>query len=193
MLPYKVYEPGLGARTSDRLLVYLHGIGDRGRSLAELEEGWGLPRLLAQGMVLPFPVVAPVCPAGDIWRPDLVLAFLQELRPSWPARKIILCGYSLGATGVYSFQSTYLDHITAGVVVAGRITTFDAGNLAKVPLYAIYGDLDERFTGSDIENRLERIRQMGGRTWLKVLQGKGHFISDEALTLPDLHEWVASI
>lgn len=192
-LPYQVQEPSVSSY--DRLLVYLHGIGDRGKSIPELDQGWGLPQLLRGGMELPFPVISPICPAEDIWRPDLVDAFLEGLmsRPIAAGKKIILAGFSLGATGVYAYLAVHPGRVAAAVMVAGRIREFDAVSMAQAPVFAIYGDQDERYQGSDIARRMQEVRAQGGKVVLKVLEGKGHYISDEAFPMPELHAWLQDV
>jgi hypothetical protein len=56
-LPYLVFTPeeASGGFQRDKVLVYLHGSGDRGKPFNEVKEGWGLLRLLdKQIRPLPF-------------------------------------------------------------------------------------------------------------------------------------------
>lgn len=196
-LPYLVCEPEPGENDSigDRILVYLHGSGDRGASAGNLLTGWGLPKLLANGLAFPFTVVSPVCPENRIWHPEMVNGFLDRLISGAGLFKsrIILSGYSMGATGVYAFQAEYPGKVHGLIPVAGRVTGFSEENMALVPTFAVYGDRDERLVESDIEKRFERIGARGGRAVLRILEGKGHFISDAAYTLGEIKDWIVGL
>jgi pimeloyl-ACP methyl ester carboxylesterase len=192
-LPYLAYLPRRD-EGSDRLLVFLHGSGERGLPPERLDEGWSLPACLSEGLELGFPVVSPVCPAAGTWATELIAEFLGALRahPSARGRSLILCGYSMGATAVFAYLSGENPHADAAVAVAGRIGLFDAARLARFPLLAIYGDGDPRFAEARIPGRMEEIRRAGGRAELVILPGLGHFISREAFTSPVFAAWTSA-
>jgi len=193
-LPYQTYLPK-GSANPGTILVYLHGSGERGVSPEELDEAWGLPRVLAAGLELPIPVVSPVCPAGDLWRPELIRMFLEGLRshPATAQSRLVLCGYSMGGTGIYAYLSEPRTEAAAGIVVAGRIGIFSPEGLARFPLLAIYGDSDERFSGSRVPDRLAEIREAGGNVHLKVLPSAGHYITEEAFASPEFTAWITAV
>lgn len=70
------------------LMLFLHGAGERGNNLA-LVPREALPRLVADGMDLPFVVAAPQCPEGARWQPREpreLLDYLTALRRVDPDR-----------------------------------------------------------------------------------------------------------
>jgi predicted peptidase len=194
-LPYLVFTPKADGPQLNNLLVYLHGSGDRGKSAQEVRDGWGLLRLLGNEVVLPFSVVAPICPENEIWKPVMVANFLTQLKSKIDRsmEKIILCGYSMGATGAYAFQSTYPGEIHALVAVAGGVTDFSSQNMALIPIFAVYGSKDKRLTDSKIAQRIEEINQKGGQALLKIIENKDHYISDEAFALKEMNDWLLKI
>ena len=196
-LPYLVFEPDANDKNyqKDKILIYLHGVGDRGKRVRELEKGWGLSRHLKDEVYLPFKVVAPVCPGNKIWEPEAINEFIKQLENStgYNGNKFILSGFSMGATGVFAFQSLYPGKAYALIPVAGRVSAFSEKNMALVPVFAIYGSHDERLIESKIQERFELINKLGGQAVLKILEGKGHYISVEAYTLREMIDWVIKI
>ena len=77
----------------------------------------------------------------------------------------------MGATGVYDFQANHPNLVHGIVAVAGRVAKFSSESMATVPFYAIYGDEDERFLQSKIEERIREIKKLGGLAKLKTLHG----------------------
>jgi pimeloyl-ACP methyl ester carboxylesterase len=202
-LPYLVVDPVAEAASAEaagaewleiqsgKILVYLHGSGDRGNSAQEVMDGWGLLRLLSRTVRLPFQVIAPICPAEEIWRPEMVDGFLQALLKRFEhPKKIILAGFSLGGTGAMAYQAVHPGNIHGLVCVAGRVTAFDENNMAAVPNFVVYGSEDERLAQSDMANRFAKILDRGGNAILRILPGKGHYISDDAFALDELIDWL---
>src|SRR6476660_4445622 len=70
-LHYLLYLPEAyeGGRRKWPLVLYLHGAGERGSDLEHLKKH-GPPKLVAEGKKLPFILVSPQCPDGDIWHAD---------------------------------------------------------------------------------------------------------------------------
>lgn len=194
-LPYLVFTPKDGGSQPNKLLIYLHGSGDRGKSAQEVRDGWGLLRLLGTKVVVPFSVVAPICPENEIWQPAMVATFLNQLKVqiNRSIETIILSGYSMGATGAYAFQAAHPGEIQALIAIAGGVTVFSPENMALIPIFAVYGSNDKRLADSKIGQRFEEVRQKGGRAKLMILEDKDHYISDEAFTFKEMREWLSTV
>lgn len=93
-LRYLTLMPHLAA-PSDAVVVYLHGIGERGDDLAWVKK-YGLPAMLAEGRAaLNCPVVCPQLEAGRVWDANQVVALIRAV--SQQSKSVVLMGYSLGA------------------------------------------------------------------------------------------------
>ena len=60
------------------LLLFLHGIGQRGDRL-DLVTAHGPPKLIKQGQAFPFIVVSPQCPEGYLWSAETLGRLLDEI------------------------------------------------------------------------------------------------------------------
>ena len=77
-LDYLLYLPEETPATPPPLLLFLHGVGERGSDVAKVKEN-GLPARLENGLELPFVVVAPQCPADSWWETDSLTALLDTV------------------------------------------------------------------------------------------------------------------
>ena len=132
------------------LLFYLHGSGERNRSVRRLARTGVVHSAghFAKPSDFPFLVI---CPKTDhhVWEPERVIALLDELLQDdhlrWqidPAR-IYLTGFSMGGFGVWSIAAKYPDRFAAIVPVAGGGDTDRVEPLAQLPVWAFHGALDD--------------------------------------------------
>src|SRR5689334_18148995 len=99
-LKYLLYPPQVEAQAPYPLVIFLHGIGERGDDL-ELVKKYGLPYYTETGEVkLPAYIAAPQCPADVRWADilDELDLWLNELLATNPfdLRRIYLTGFSMG-------------------------------------------------------------------------------------------------
>jgi predicted esterase len=171
-------------------LVYLHGSGDNGTEFGPLER-WALPYEILRNEDYWYQTICPVCPENERWIPEKVSDFLVQLKSTGlKGKRVILTGYSMGATGAYDLQSLYPDLVDGLVVVAGRTNVVDLVNLAGVPILAYYGELDERLKVSKISELRDSVVELGGQMELKILPGRDHYMPNEAYSDSLFYEWV---
>ena len=185
-LEYALAETALSSAQVAPTLIFLHGLGEHGQDLDRLK-AWGLPKLISEGLQVPYHVLCPQCPEGEDWNLEQI-AELIETRPHGEQSPVFLTGYSRGATTAWKFAA-WFGHLLAGVIpVAGRWDLADTARLADVPVLAVHGALDERPSPAPV---VEAIAQRGGDAQLWLLEGQGHFISDRVYADPALYEWIA--
>lgn len=132
------------------LLIYLHGAGERNRSIHRLSRAdlVSYADHVARSSDFPFLVV---CPKTDrpFWEPDRVIALLDELLSNEQLRwkidpnRVYLTGYSMGGFGTFSVASEYPDRFAAIVPVAGGGDPLKADHFARLPVWSFHGELDE--------------------------------------------------
>jgi predicted peptidase len=192
------------------LLLFLHGIGERGTpdELATVAR-WGLPKLRAAGWCLPdgsfpFLVVAPQCPPGRTWCDGEMLDRLTLLIDRLTAagtvdrRRLYLTGFSMGGIGTFCLALRHPGRFTAIAPICGRCLTPDAlGELAHLPAwigYAIDDEIEDLARGSeDAAARLApygRIRCRGYRLGSRDGQSAHVRVADEAYRTPELYRWL---
>ncbi len=79
-IQYLVQLPSHYRQTREKrwpLLVYLHGGSARGTDIA-LVKRYGPPAFAAKGGNLPFVLVSPQCPEGEIWRDTVALVAMID-------------------------------------------------------------------------------------------------------------------
>jgi predicted peptidase len=175
-------------------VLYLHGASQRGSDLRKLDS-YGLPRLLARGLDFPFFVVAPQLPEGEIWSDaDFLVALLDELSREHPIDqdRIYVTGMSMGARGAWYLAFRHPDRIAAIAPVATfQPVTFWAasGRLRDVAVRAYHGDRDDIAPYDHAVRMHEALSAAGGRSELRTLAGRDHFIAD-VFEESELHEWL---
>ncbi len=152
-LKYLLYQPQ-GIEPDPRpLIIFLHGIGERGDDL-ELVKKWGLPRVIEGGVVqLPAYVAAPQCPADEAWsaitdKLDTLLDDLLAEQPIDPDR-VYLTGFSMGGYGTWVWAVKRPERFAALLPVGGSgffddfLTRDDLQRLRTKPLWLVHGALDQ--------------------------------------------------
>ena len=102
-LRYLLYPPQGDEPAPHPLILFLHGIGERGDNL-DLVKKWGLPKYAETGEVaLPAYIAAPQCPIDQRWEDvlDPLDALLADLLHDQPidAQRVYLTGFSLNGYG----------------------------------------------------------------------------------------------
>ena len=91
-LQFLFYPPKGETQSAYPLIIFLHGIGERGDDL-ELVKKWGLPRLAAAGEItLPAYIAAPQCPADVRWEHSST-NWTHCLMICWRSTRLIGCVY----------------------------------------------------------------------------------------------------
>jgi predicted peptidase len=165
------------------LLLFLHGAGERGADVWSLTRQ-GLPKLLvrppelsaaeraaADDVSAGFIVVAPQCPAFEVWNDDLLLALLDdvalELRVD-PAR-IYFTGLSLGGFGVWSLGMRHPDRFAALVPICGGGRVADVSRavhrhpsaLQRLGIWAFHGAQDRVVPLEESQRMVDAVKAAG--------------------------------
>jgi len=126
------------------LVVFLHGIGERGNNLDAVKRH-GPPKLIAAGKEFPFLVASPQCPPDRWWEPDALLILIQDLEKNYriDPDRIYLTGLSMGGFGTWATASAYPNKFAAIAPVCGGGNDLMAGRqLGKMPTWCFHGAKD---------------------------------------------------
>ncbi len=196
-LPYRVYLPSDYPESDERrpLLLFLHGAGERGANLDDLERT-GLPKLIAeQKLDLPFVVVAPQCPADEWWDPHALARLLEHVIGAYNVDpdRVYLTGLSMGGTGVWMFAAEYPERFAAIAPICGRTLPLRAAPLTTMPIWVFHGDADNVVDISNSETQVRRLREAGAKeARLTIYPGVNHNAWDRTYANPELYEWMLS-
>ncbi len=151
---YFIYEPsGYSENKLEYpLLVFLHGIGERGTTQEELKKviTHGPPKLIEMGdwsPQYPFLVLSPQLDSRvNIWRPADVEYMIKYISQLYRVnkRRIYLTGLSLGGQGVWNYGGIYglTGKVAALVPVCGSGNLANIQNLRHLPVWAFHGSND---------------------------------------------------
>jgi predicted peptidase len=194
-LPYLLYLPkGHVARSDWPLVLFLHGSAERGAD-ADLLRRQGLPKVLEEGLALPAVVLAPQCPAGEVWAQQhhALSALLDTLLPTLPVdpSQVTLTGLSLGGAGVVHYAASEPERFRALAPICGPWTWYYmTPEIARKPLWIFHGEADELVSVEDSKRLAEVARALGGEPRLTLYPGVGHHAWEHAYADPTFSDWL---
>lgn len=193
------------------LILFLHGIGERGTGGAALDlvARWGLPKLRRRqtppwGAPQPFVTIAPQCPPDRRWGDpevaDGVDALIEQLTAAGEAdpRRMCVAGFSMGGIGAYDLALRWPDRFAVLVSVCGACEQpWRLSELAHLPQWVAWAEDDEitRLTiGSrDIVAQLSPFGRLVARPYrVGPADGVGAHprTADAAFAETELHRWL---
>lgn len=195
-LGYLIYLPkDYGSIKRWPLMVFLHGVGERGSDLNKLKLH-GPAKLIEQGKEYPFIVVSIQCP-GDKWWPYItehVAALIDNVIESYDvdADRVYLTGLSMGGYGTWAVAGTYPDRFAAIAPICGGGEKFVAFSMKNVPVWAFHGDADPVVPVQRSVEMIETVKQIGGDAKLTIYPGVGHDAWTQTYNNDELYEWLLS-
>ena len=198
-IPYLLYLPETYADQPGRswpLMLFLHGRGESHGPLS-LVKKWGPPRLLDQGVHLPYVVVSPQCPGNESWaqprQQALLLALLDHLLAQHriDAHRVVLTGLSMGGYGSWRLAADHPERFAAVIPICGGGSPNDAARLKDLPIWVFHGTEDQAVPFRRSVEMVDAIRAAGGaRIRFTSLEHVGHNSWESAYATPDLYQWL---
>lgn len=198
------------------IIIFLHGIGERGNGTSELGSvlGQGIPKYIANGETMrffwngrweTFLVLSPQLSRsyGD-WQNFYVDEMLNYARNNLriDPNRIYLTGLSLGGGGVWKYASTSLANAQTFAAIApvcGTCNMLGACNIsnANLPVWAFHAQDDGVVGAGCTTSSVQAINNCNPvvRPLMTIYSDGGHFIWDRAMNTghgyhdPNLYEW----
>lgn len=194
-LSYLIYQPPGFAEEPRPLVLFLHGVGERGSDLSHVATH-GIPALIERGKNFPFVAVSPQCPADLYWGEisDALLELLLLLDPALhidPAR-IYLTGISMGGFGAFKLAACAPKTFAALVSVCGGGEEAWAPALASIPTWLFHGVRDDVVPASSSQRMCAALEAEGASVKLTLYDDLGHQCWDRAYQTPELFDWLLS-
>lgn len=193
-LDYLVYLPADYGRDAARkwpLVVFLHGMSDRGGDLARLR-AVALPRAVERRGNLAYVLVAPHCPDGMVWptkRLDKLLGqVLSEQRVD--PQRVVLTGLSMGGMATWRWGMAEPGRFAALVPIAGGVAPDDVDELKGMPIWAFHGEADPVLPVDGHRRIVDAAKAAGAEVRFTVYPGVGHNCWDRAYANPALEPWM---
>ena len=197
-LNYYVHIPE-NATIGMPLIVYLHGDGEVNQPESLPKSGLCHIVRSIYGEEFPFLLLEPNTRVKS-WTSGSIPKLLIELidfvseRYSVNTDKIIICGHSRGAIGVWDMISIYGNYFSAAVPVSsphqkGHIEYLKA---AEVPVWTFAGDVGdiERWYHQYLAKNVEMINVSGGFGKFTVLEGADHGLAFYRAFEKETFEWM---
>ncbi|HRE50187.1 MAG TPA: T9SS type A sorting domain-containing protein [Flavitalea sp.] len=218
-LEYKPSDYNAKTSTKYPVIIFLHGIGERGNGTTELNrvKNISIPYYIDRGEPMrfywngkweTFLVLSPQCPMKyGMWPVSYIDAMIDyaEQNLNIDKKRIFLAGLSMGGGGAWKYASSslaYADRLAAIATVCAPPTLVDACNIARsnLPLWAFHAADDKVVNVSSIHNAVNKINGCKPGTPAKktVWPTGGHNVWDRAFDFkhayqsPNVFEWFLS-
>ncbi|MBT8280550.1 MAG: prolyl oligopeptidase family serine peptidase [Muriicola sp.] len=195
-LQYYLYFPETYENSETELfplLLFLHGGGESGDSLAVLKKN-GPPKMLVEGKQFPFMVLAPQNPhKKQWWNVRAVMQLLDTIvtHHRVDPKRIYLSGLSRGGSAAWELAVQYPDRFAALAVVCGMAPVPYASWINKdLPIWVFHGTEDRSIPFSESESMVAALKQMGYDVTFTIYEGVGHNSWEQAYQTEALYDWM---
>ena len=173
-------------------LIYLHGSGARRYNIDTIQQDNFYDRirpLTERGIM----VVVPL--SKTRWQAAALNELLDRMLAEQPADpdRIYLGGHSMGGSGTWNALRHIPQRFAAAVPVAGGypLNANEAARLTKVPVWAVFGELDNPEAQARTSVAIEAIQAAGGEAKFTILPGADHMASrNQFFANPELYDWL---
>ncbi len=193
---YKVYLPEGYEASGEKqwpLLMFLHGIGERGDSL-DLVARHGPLKEVESGWVSPFIIIAPQCPAESWWDPYLVLRLLDSALVQYrvDTMSTYLTGLSMGGYGTWETAMRFPNRFAAIVPVCGGGRESFVKLLENTPVWAFHGLLDKAVPVQESVKMIEALKPFNKDVKFTLYPDKYHDCWTVTYQNQELYAWLLS-
>lgn len=202
-LQYLLYLPPGYDPTATRswpLMLFLHGAGERGTDVQRVAIHGPLS-LVKQGTNFPFIIVAPLCPAGELWENEPLIQLLDRITAKYAVdpKRVYLTGLSMGGYGTWKLGFAYPEKFAALAPICGGANMIDVilgtrdrrDAIKTLPIWAFHGAKDDVVSVLESERLVNTLKQAGLKdVKLTVYPEAKHDSWKAAYADPKLYEWL---
>ena len=199
-LKYLIYLPKDYLTKRYPLVLFLHGAGERGTNLKDIEIH-GLPKLVRNGKKFPFIIIAPQCPLNLWWSDPLPVDLLSKLvndivmKYGIHKNNVFCTGLSMGGYGTLALSIKNPKLFSAIIPICGGVDIknfFDILNLKDLPIWLFHGDKDEVIPLENSQSIYKVLKPVNKNIKLTVYKGVDHNSWDRAYDDNELYKWMLS-
>jgi predicted peptidase len=199
-LPYLLFLPSEYGTDADKewpLILFLHGLGERGDDLERVKKH-GLPKILDERDDFSFIVVSPQCPADSFWSVEIpaLSALLDEVieRFAVDTSRIYLTGLSMGGYGTWHLAAAHPERFAAIAPICGGImfyakTSEKLKALADLPVWAFHGARDRTVQLAESADIVSALKAQGANVRFTIYPDAEHDSWTDTYNNPQLYEW----
>ncbi|MBI1841096.1 MAG: prolyl oligopeptidase family serine peptidase [Verrucomicrobia bacterium] len=182
------------------LMLFLHGAGERGTNLDAVTIH-GPPKLVKEGKDLPFVVISPQCPTGQIWDDAALIGLVDDAlrRYRIDEHRVYVTGLSMGGYGTWSLIARHPERFAAAAPICGggeRIRTLllsdeQKRSLKTMGIWAFHGGKDSVVPLEESERMVQAVKKAGNSdVKLTVYPDADHDSWTATYANPDLYKWL---
>lgn len=179
--------PGYDPRKEWPLVVFLHGMGERGRDgVAQTTVGIG-PAIEENPDRFPCLVLMPQCSPDYVWTSPKALGHIDNAieqaleKYSVDRNRLSLTGLSMGGFGSFQYGALHADMFSAVMpICGGGNPDQQAEALARLPMRVFHGADDPVVTPERSKVMVEAVRKAGGDIRYTEYPETGHNSWDQA-------------
>ena len=184
------------------MIVFLHGIGERGESTPETVDKvcvHGIPKYFVKDpdyKGLRVITASPQCPDKYVWNHILPMLkmWIDEVAEKYGAdeNRISITGLSMGGFGTWDMIGTYPEYFCCAAPVCGGGGVWLAGDKFKGKTIRVYHSMDDTAVPYNYSVIMtEKATKNGAIVDFTTYTDKGHGCWDTAYGETDLIEWLA--
>ena len=186
----KEYDPQNTRRWP--LLLYLHGVGERGTNL-ELVKRHGPPKLIAEGQDFPFIVVSPQCAMFEGWvtKAHALGLLLDEIESKYATDpdRIYVTGNSMGGFGTWAVAIANPQRFAAIAPICGGGDPSAVCSIQRLPVWTFHGAKDTVIPIEYTEQMVEYLKECGGNVQFTIYPDADHDAWTRTYANPQLYTW----
>ena len=183
------------------LILFLHGMGERGDDL-EILKNHPLPKILERQKDFPAIVVSPQLPLSKkLWDDliDPIKELLDQVQSKYSVdtKRVYATGLSMGGAGTWNFALRYPKYFAAIVPIAGaykfksKELPDNICDLKILPIWAFHGGKDEAVQAWQTEILVDALKICGNNIRFTLYPEADHAQSwIQAYANPELYKWL---
>jgi predicted peptidase len=201
---YQVYVPAkLQGQKNLPVILFLHGIGQRGAGGFLPTEGVQAGMLRHYLEQIPAIVVLPQCRQGSYWTDpemdEMVMKSLAQTVSEFGAdpERLYLTGVSMGGFGAWHLASEYPERFAAIVAICGGSPLRSGDRFAPIarkvgqtPAWLFHGSDDRVVPVSESRQIVAALKAIKGNVRYNEYEGVGHNVWLKALAEQELIPWL---
>ncbi|WP_227006065.1 prolyl oligopeptidase family serine peptidase [Marinifilum sp. N1E240] len=175
------------------LLIFLHGMGERGDDLTKLKLH-GPPSFLDEKKDFPFITISPQCPDTIYWNEEILLPFYEEIIAKYliDKKRIYLTGLSMGGFGTWESIVAKPDLFAAAAPICGGGDPSKLKAVKSMPIWVFHGAKDQVVPLLRSEEMVNKLKEVGSKVKFTIYPEATHDSWTETYANPKLYDWLLS-
>jgi predicted peptidase len=191
-LGYALHIP-LNTKEKKPLLIFLHGSGENGSDVEKVKIHG--PFKYLKNHDLDFFVLAPQCPEGQQWNPDILYELILKIQKenNIDANRIYLTGLSSGGWGTYSIALKHPEMFAAVMPVSGFVDIIQLEDICKmeaIPTRIFHGLLDDVVPVDNDIAIYKELKKCNKEVELTLFNDAGHDCWTQVYDNPETYAWM---